>query len=508
MGQLKEGYKARLTTSVIALLLSCAIPIDRADAAIQFEDVTASAGISNFSGESYGASWGDLNGDRWPDLFISHHRTLASLYVNDTTGGFTDEANSVSTWTSSPNRDQHGGAWADFDNDGDYDFSVTTGRGNNHQFFVNESGQLVDRTSQYGLTYSTWAGRLPVWFDYNNDRKLDFIVPQFNGVSQVFLQTGSGFANTTAATGAACTTTTYAQLLDLNNDGRMELLCARSGPFPYKAYNYASVPFADVTNSIPAVSTVIDTALGDFDRNLRQDIFYVRSTTRQADFIQTGNNALEAALVDGTKGIQFNSNGSITVTLDWVFVDEGNLSKIKIGSSGYSPPSVPFTIDPGNSATWGIKSHNPADSPAIYFGFNNNTKQWTVVHYTGGVFSNLYLQLTSTASITGLQSTGFGSADGPLSPVLNMRTTSGFVNQTNQANLGTPISCSSAVTADFDNDMDQDIYIACRAGAENLANILYENRGNGVFDLVPGAGGAEGPKGAAVASGAAPLKAL
>ena len=50
--------------------------------------------------------------------------------------------------------------------------------------------------------------------------------------------------------------------------------------------------------------------------------------------------------------------------------------------------------------------------------------------------------------------------------------------------------------------MDVDLYLACRTGASNIPNILYENLGNGTFRQVADAGGAAGPVGIAVASGA------
>ena len=71
-----------------------------------------------------------------------------------------------------------------------------------------------------------------------------------------------------------------------------------------------------------------------------------------------------------------------------------------------------------------------------------------------------------------------------------------------RAGLDTPVQCVSVTPGDFDNDMDVDLYLACRTGASNLPNMLYENLGNGTFRRVAGAGGAAGPVGIAVASGA------
>ena len=47
-----------------------------------------------------------------------------------------------------------------------------------------------------------------------------------------------------------------------------------------------------------------------------------------------------------------------------------------------------------------------------------------------------------------------------------------------------------------------DLYLACRTGASNIANILYHNNGDGTFTAVPDAGGAAGPIGLAIADGA------
>ena len=58
------------------------------------------------------------------------------------------------------------------------------------------------------------------------------------------------------------------------------------------------------------------------------------------------------------------------------------------------------------------------------------------------------------------------------------------------------------MAADFDNDMDEDIFLACRGGVQNVADILLQNDGNGVFTVVPSAGGAAGPIGLAVGEGA------
>ena len=82
-----------------------------------------------------------------------------------------------------------------------------------------------------------------------------------------------------------------------------------------------------------------------------------------------------------------------------------------------------------------------------------------------------------------------------------MNNPGGFVDSTVAAHLDAPVQCASVTAGDFDNDMYVDLYLACRTGASNIANILYHNNGNGTFTAVPDAGGAAGPIGLAIADG-------
>ena len=54
--------------------------------------------------ESYGASWGDLNGDGYPDLFVSNHRTQPSLFLNQGNGTFIDIGDQHQTGSTAPER--------------------------------------------------------------------------------------------------------------------------------------------------------------------------------------------------------------------------------------------------------------------------------------------------------------------------------------------------------------------------------------------------------------------
>src|SRR6188768_586416 len=99
---------ARQVCATLALLVTVATNLPEASAAIAFSDVSAAAGV-NRAGESYGASWGDLDGDGYLDIFASNHRTQPSLFLNRRDGTFAETAPQVLTWRNRARADTHGG---------------------------------------------------------------------------------------------------------------------------------------------------------------------------------------------------------------------------------------------------------------------------------------------------------------------------------------------------------------------------------------------------------------
>ena len=57
--------------------------------------MSIAAGFANTDTESWGASWGDYDGDHYPDLFSSNHRMRATLYHNNRDGTFTETSKQV-----------------------------------------------------------------------------------------------------------------------------------------------------------------------------------------------------------------------------------------------------------------------------------------------------------------------------------------------------------------------------------------------------------------------------
>ena len=128
--------------------------------------------------ESWGSSWGDLNSDGWPDLYVQGHNSYPRVYRNTGDGSFEDIAYELDpgVWIAK-NNDKHGASWADFDNDGDLDLLQGVSATGNAWLFVNTNGKFTDRAVDADLASDSTA-RQPVWFDYTGDGFLD--VAQLN----------------------------------------------------------------------------------------------------------------------------------------------------------------------------------------------------------------------------------------------------------------------------------------------------------------------------------------
>ena len=472
--------------------------------AIQFEEVTDIAGIS-FSGGSWGASWGDFNGDGKPDIWVSDCTTSTRFRINNGDGTFADASNLVV----GASADAHGAAWADFDNDGDQDLLQLVGAqwgvgSGPNQLYVNTGSRLEDRAFEYGLDYSLGRGRTPLWLDWNGDSYLDAFLanikrPDGQASSALFTQRMNSYVNDSSVVGITPhENNLYAQLTHLAGKGTPVLLTQGNGRLS-RAYDPYSCPFEDISDSLglPEIDNVRDSAIADVDGDLVNDIFIVRSKA-----------LLSAAQVDGTairaivtaqdleRGFQFRTQGDVRFNIPRdgtapTIVDSTliylSVNDIIIGQDGNHPGNYVFTLDP--AAASGILPHSPGIDFGIFIGYDPETTSWQVLVSDSW---RTTITVESTTPILDLETIGFDSSDGALANRLFVHRMSTFQDVTTQSGLDAPSACRSVAAADFDNDMDIDLYLVCRSPVANLPNRLYENSGNGTFEMVPASGGAEG----------------
>lgn len=466
-------------------------------AQISFQEETAFAGLQH-SGESYGASWGDFNGDGYPDLFVDNHREWPALYRNNGDGTFTDvilTADGSGVWKARPKQDTHGAAFADFDGDGDQDIYVTTGGADDGILLVNEGNIFYEQAAQHRLAQDV-EGRLPVWFDFQLDGRLDLAI-MVRSSSRLYEQRATypiDFRHITSEAGFNCDSMDYGQLSDLNGDGVMELICG-NGTFPRRVYDVTTYPFTDITSTVQSIPRGTDTAIADFDGDLDPDVFVIAGKKIPSEVQLTGLMSLEAAVgvAPGLeKGFRFQTTGQVSFEV-YIKRQISDPANIYIGAGGGHPLDMTFTLDPADPAVEGLYPHDPLLDAGVFIGYDPILAEWLVL--TSGLADHAagsYFAVRSTTAITNAVTINLENGDLPERPYYLNNIGGILVEDGDTRGLLDAVQCVSLVSGDFDNDMDVDTYAVCRGGVQNLPNRLYENNGDGTFSLVPGLHGAEG----------------
>lgn len=492
------------------IIVGCSLVLlaEGAGAAITFEDVSILSGVSGSATETWGAAWGDLNGDGYPDVFSTNHRNRATLFRNNTDGTFSEVSGEVDLsgtagWTAGrSNVDQHGAVWGDLDNDGDQDLYLSVSSSDDH-VFRNDNGLLVDNSAAMGMAGMNNSGaRMSVLFDYTGNGLLDQMAASLTRPALYAQRSSGAFVSSTYRVRLDCADdASFAHLADVDPTPGLELLCGpRNGDYPANVYAFSSGSVIDVSGSVPKRPRINDAITADFNGDLRPDILGM-TTGRPSGAVQANSNRIESHFITSSGNMKitsFKTTGVVTFTVDMRAGDprNGDPALIDIGSIGYSPTGLQFTLNPQDSRNWGIRT----GAEGLNIGYDQTTNVWQVTQ-GGDKYQAAYVIVESDQPITELQFTGKTSSDRPVLPVLLMSSATGFVDATIGSGLDAKVSCVSAAAGDFDNDMDEDVFLACTGGAENIPNFLYENLGDGTFQAVPDAGGAAGMVGAAVGDG-------
>lgn len=483
--------------SMLVLVLLLAAPVSADRDAIAFVDVAAEAGIT-YVGASWGSAWGDFNSDGLPDVWLVCHWNEPRLYINQGDGTFIEIVHDVLAddylWV-----DAHGAIWGDFDNDGDQDlYQLADGGDTPHPafLFVNEDGQFVERGVALGVDYLLGRGRMPCWLDFDRDGYLDILHPTLRRApdwpSALFRQGPTGFTEVADEMGLvpndikACS---FNQIADLNGDGIVDLV-RHLGGYPDKVYDMTTEPFTPVQDEIglAKVAVVVDGLVADLDNDLDNDLFMVRGHMPYG-FEQYDDFLLEAHinLTDGTeRGFSFVSTGDVTIDIypQWVWAP----AEIYIGAAGGHPESLLFTLSSEDPTVWGMYDHEPGVDSGLYIGHDPETNVWQVLRSER--LTNF--RITCTDPITDLTAIGWSPEELPLTDAFIVNVENGFVDRTFSSGFEVPSSATNVVAGDFDNDMDQDVYIVATGPVANRPNLIYLNDGGGNFSLLPDAGGAAG----------------
>jgi len=500
-----------------------------------FVDVTEAMGVTWTEevpyNDLYNVAWADFNGDNFPDLWISPYVykygsredsgrlsrwRRPQLFINQAAAGFHDTL--LSVWSKVNAGVEHFATWSDFDNDGDQDVFINGGCRAGQEgapcerhLLVNENGLLVDRAIEFGLSPMGGRGRGNLWVDYDKDGLLDLAVFNRSGAyspsSRLFRQTASKFVDVSAQAGFIFPDHTskdkdsarFGVVSDLFGDNVPDILVfdgqANNPSFIIRAYRNPGAALEDISHLLPVVSLGTDVVVADFNQDTIPDIFIVGGMpiTKPTLFQGADQSRFFARFQanKGEEGVSFKSAGN--VTFDW----PPSAPPVFIGAQARSPSATLFTLSPNDPNVQGLA---PRVRLGLYIGYDANLAKWTMMMKDSKAAPKGIQVIAETGDLTEVTPINFipVNAENPrytkLPVYLEYDVTLGqYVNRTAKAGFTKPLNGCAVVAGDFDNDLDQDIYINQTHRTTPLQSVYYENQGNGTFVEVAGVKGAALP---------------
>ncbi|MFC5861327.1 CRTAC1 family protein [Acidicapsa dinghuensis] len=306
---------------------------------IIFQDISKESGLASWThtmgrtdkqfiidADGSGVGLIDYDNDGWLDIYLVNGSTFealdgkttpphAALFHNNHDGTFTDVAAKAGVTN---DRWGYGVAIGDFDNDGWPDIAVTNW-GKNRLYRNNHDGTFTDVAEKAGIELGNWSAGV-TWGDYDGDGKLDLFISgyihfdrdklpisgskvvgyaqcKFRGVismcgprglqgepDHLFHNNGDGtFTDVSAKTGVSDPNSYYgftAIFVDLNDDGKPDLLVANDSVASYLYMNKGNGTFEDdsyvsgfAVNKDGREVASMGLAVGDYMNNGLLDIF-------------------------------------------------------------------------------------------------------------------------------------------------------------------------------------------------------------------------------------------
>jgi hypothetical protein len=226
----------------------------------RFNDVTESAGLATSATEGIpatGAAAGDVDGDGYPDLFVTDAFGPARLFRNRGDGTFeeTTPASGISL-----SGDMRSAAFADVDGDGDLDlFVCVTGdyygqmpdppfdaddAGPNHLYLNDGRGRFTDASKEWGVSGAARWSLSSLFGDYDGDGRPDLLVTNDFGLKNLYRNDGGRrFEDVTSRERAELRAYGMSGAwADFDGDGRLDLYTTGCDTQWYFLHEYPGLP--------------------------------------------------------------------------------------------------------------------------------------------------------------------------------------------------------------------------------------------------------------------------
>ncbi len=490
-------------TACLFLLLACS----KTDVApVAFEDVSEVAGLSNLTGMTFGAAWGDFDGDGLPDLYVTNHLNEPKLFRNLGNGSFEDVTHRYFNPAEIAG-DSHGAAWADVNNNGRLDLIQLTGAvvgvgEEPKRLFINQGDRFIDDAEALGVINLQGRTRMPLWLDLDGDGKLDLIQgaeARFDDVEPpfTFLQQGGRFQKAMEWLNFRSRSVPFCIVTQLIDDGHPELVCRVAGQnVTAQIFSTASQPPTEL--DLLPITAFEDIAAGDFDNSGRMDLFLARRNPpgriafgRPADDQVIADFSVNQADFAHETAFEFRAQGPLRVALmphrprGWL-----EPAQITFGSQAQSPDALDFELTAETAAGMATSAHDPRGEFRIGFVAPD---RWQVRLYppsagAGKLPRNVHVQLGVHAAgeIRDLKASAEAERPEHAPQRLFMNRGGKLVEESDKRGVNkTPIAAMNVVAADFNNDMLLDLFILGSGDVGMHDSQLLINQGGGKFKAQP-----------------------
>ncbi len=461
-----------------------------------FADYGHSSGI-DYKGKTYGASWGDINGDGLLDLLLSNHYnraddTMGGIFINDVPLIYINLGNNQflgGQYIVNPlmGNDLHGGLIFDFDNDGDNDVLITSGGTSRNLFFVNDGSEnfaLNNLSTTYNIDLMKSRGRMASVIDIQGDGIVDVILSNennqagFAGPSILTRLEGESYVIYNREANFIFNNASHGTLMDMNNDGISEFVLLTGDRFKILDYQFGM--FIEVGEINTTINTT-DYLLGDFNGDLLTDVFFTRGN-RDTHVVLEDSNTIHAYMRntpqpnEGTS-FSFESMDSINISIGSYSLFQDYLT-LHLGSSHVENVTGYHTmrIHPAQPILQGFQEITD-DQEDVHIFIGRVDNKWKILSNNLTANSFIWLTIKSDSEIFDFISDY--TANGGLSGNRMYINNGNYLFTLKNIPGTNPFENSlMGVVGDFDNDMDLDIYVICSTGADNSPNYLLENINN------------------------------
>ncbi len=279
-----DDFEVRADSPCAAINTVSGLPIGAFGAGCPAPSVftSVSGALPPLSGRGGGVSWIDFNLDGALDLFVAHRDTTNELLAG--TGGdlFVAHVDTLASFSGPA----LGGAWGDYDNDGDPDLYMINDREIN--FLLNNQQGHFNWVVLNGVQ-DAGAGAGCSWADYNNDGNLDLYLAAMDTTGRLFQGNGAGaLVDVTVWPLTQTAGVVQSVWADYDNDGQRDLYLVRDGQPNQLFHNVGLFEDAGIT-AVQDAGSGRDAAWGDYDNDGDLDLYLTNANTANVLWRNDGN---------------------------------------------------------------------------------------------------------------------------------------------------------------------------------------------------------------------------